>query len=90
LTHHFLEAPNGKPFLSLQQLSTKKPEPPKRPQEMRAKLGAKPFDACQHHWTKMDTIYVAPALQLHESASQEGKKSTVRGSNPLTPTEQSW
>jgi hypothetical protein len=38
-------------------------------QKMRAKLGAKPFDSCQHHWTKMDNIYVAPALQLHEAAS---------------------
>jgi len=41
-------------------------------QKMRAKLGAKPFDACQLHWTTMDNIYVAPALQLHEAASQEG------------------
>jgi hypothetical protein len=35
-------------------------------QKMRAKL----FDSCQHHWTKMDKICVAPALQLHEAASQ--------------------
>jgi hypothetical protein len=39
-------------------------------QKMRAKLGAKPFDACQQHWTKMDKIWVAPALQPHEAASQ--------------------
>jgi hypothetical protein len=38
-------------------------------QKMRAKLGAKPFDSCQQHWTKMDTLCVAPALQLHEAAS---------------------
>jgi hypothetical protein len=31
-------------------------------QKMRAKLGAKPFGSCQHHWTKMDKIYVAPVL----------------------------
>jgi len=37
-----------------------------------SKLGAKPFDSCQHHWTKIDKMYVAPALQLHEAASQEG------------------
>ena len=34
-----------------------------------SKLGAKPFDSCQHHRTTMDKIYVAPALQLHEAAS---------------------
>jgi hypothetical protein len=39
-------------------------------QKMRAKLGAKPFDFCQHHWTKMDTIWVTPALQLYEAASR--------------------
>jgi len=38
-------------------------------QKMRAKLGAKPFDSCQHHWTTMDKICVALALQLHEAAS---------------------
>jgi hypothetical protein len=41
-------------------------------QKKRAKLGAEPFDSCQQHWTKMDTLCVAPALQLHESAFQEG------------------
>jgi hypothetical protein len=31
----------SKPFLSLQQLSTKKPEPPKRPPENESKTGSK-------------------------------------------------
>jgi hypothetical protein len=35
-------------------------------------MEAKPFDACQHDWTKFDTMCVAPALQLHEATSQEG------------------
>jgi hypothetical protein len=39
-------------------------------QKMSAKLTAKPLDSCQLHWTKMDKICVAPALQLHEAASQ--------------------
>jgi hypothetical protein len=59
-------------FFRFNSFLQKKPEPPKRPQEMRAKLGAKPFDSCQHHWTTMDTLCVAPALQLHEAASQGG------------------
>jgi hypothetical protein len=33
------------------------------------KLGAKPFDSCQHHWTKMDNMCVALAPQLYEAAS---------------------
>jgi hypothetical protein len=41
-------------------------------QKMRAKLGAKPFYSRQHHWTKMDKICIAPALQLNEAASQHG------------------
>jgi hypothetical protein len=41
-------------------------------QKMRAKLGAKPFDSRQQHWTKMDKICIAPALHLFEAASREG------------------
>jgi len=41
-------------------------------QKMRAKVGAKPFDSCQQRWTTMDNFHVAPALQLHEAASQKG------------------
>jgi hypothetical protein len=40
-------------------------------QKLRAKLRAKPFYSCQHHWTKMDKNCVAPALQLNEAASQQ-------------------
>jgi hypothetical protein len=39
---------------------------------MRAKLGAKPFYSCHHHWTKMDKICIASALYAHDTASQQG------------------
>jgi len=53
---------------------------------MRAKLRAKPLYSYHHHWTKMDKICIAPALQLNEATFQQGRKNAVRGSNPLTPT----
>ena len=76
----------SKPFLSLQSLSTKSLSCPNDHQKMRAKMGAKPFDSCQLHWTKLDKIFVTLALQLHEASSQYGWKSTFRGSNPLAKT----
>jgi hypothetical protein len=58
------------PFAALQRLQRKMLKSNR--QKLRAKQGAKPFDACQPPWTKMDKIFVASALQLHEATSQDG------------------
>src|SRR5947209_17547652 len=45
-----------------------------------SKLGAKPFNSRQQHWTTMDKFYHASARQAHQTTSQQGLKSAVRGS----------
>jgi hypothetical protein len=63
---------NGKPFLSLQQFSTKKPESPKRSPENESKTGSKTVLLLSTALDKNGQNLVAPALQLDESASQQG------------------
>lgn len=55
-------------------------------QKLRAKLGAKPFNSRQQHWTTLDTFHTTSAWQAHQTTSQQGRMSAVRGSNPLAPT----
>jgi hypothetical protein len=58
-------------LVSFNSFQRKMSEPQDDHQKLRAKVGAKPFDTQQQHWTQIDKIFTIPALQLHAATSQE-------------------